>query len=782
MAGLWATPSRDASYDQLTPEMWQGLTQTTPQAPSLWRPVEAPRETQGAFGPIPAYSTDRPFTGFGGREPGLGDRADETLRHYLGPNLWEGLTNAVGLAGSAAKMILPGSGTVQSTEDALRAKEQVGEGKYGAAAVSGASGLLNTALDWIPGGKLAAAAAKPVTAMFLGVGAKTADRVALAKAQEMAAKGVAPEQIWKDTGWFTGADNKWRFEIPDTASKWQTDPKLHSMIAGDKATPIGETFSHPELYAAYPQLREADLNLMARPTGYKGMYQAGSEGSPPTVTLAPGALPSMRSTALHELQHGIQDIEGFAKGGNTIGLRPGTPAWDIYQERLRAMTTPLDRDTYSKVAGFGPEGATEKEYRDYLKVIKKPSATADRMAQEYGVENAYRRQAGEVEARAVQSRADLTPEELRSKFPVASEDVLRENQFVNFKNDPLFSASVRRDPNLWSPISDVKLRKPLAEMEHRYTDIRTPETKIISPEDMVGGHLILTPSDLSLANRTLTHVDNTKLGRPVVAQGGVGFPEANPGMAWASEAPIARKLDNQAARLAETGKPVYIAPMTMSPTGIDASHHVAEPLSQLVQQAPIKRADAKAFNELMQSHIEATRGKRTKEEVPDWVSINSPKFQEYISNLQGGMKTKAYMAEKMGLADWQKRGMPDVAAVRHAMTVPELIDVPRNTSGMAISRYIPGQGLLDTAHRSYSKGVAGTSLGQWPDLVPFDVAAPTIAEGLAKKNAENLAAGKTTAIQPRYHMEKPTAGVPTSQVLDQEWLDRIMKFFEMKGR
>jgi len=140
------------------------------------------------------------------------------------------------------------------------------------------------------------------------------------------------------------------------------------------------------------------------------------------------------------------------------------------------------------------------------------------------------------------------------------------------------------------------------------------------------------------------------------------------------------------------------------------------------------------------------------------------------------------MAEKMGLADWQKRGMPDVAAVRHAMTVPELIDVPRNTSGMAISRYIPGQGLLDTAHRSYSKGVAGTSLGQWPDLVPFDVAAPTIAEGLAKKNAENLAAGKTTAIQPRYHMEKPTAGVPTSQVLDQEWLDRIMKFFEMKGR
>src|SRR5436190_3634622 len=31
---------------------------------------------------------------------------------------------------------------------------------------------------------------------------------------------------------------------------------------------------------------------------------------------------------------------------------------------------------------------------------------------------------------------------------------------------------IRRDPSLWSPLSDIKLNKPLSEMEHRYTDVR----------------------------------------------------------------------------------------------------------------------------------------------------------------------------------------------------------------------------------------------------------------------------------------------------------------------
>ncbi len=322
-----------------------------------------------------------------------------------------------------------------------------------------------------------------------------------------------------------------------------------------------------------------------------------------------------------------------------------------------------------------------------------------------------------------------------------------------------------RDPRLWSPISTTKLRKPLDEMEHRFTDVRKPVPRFVNPEDLVGGYGIFTPWDLSRTGVTATHIDNNPLQRAVKAYGGVGFPEANPGMAAASETPISRRLDNQAARLtAETGKPVYIMPITMSPSGIDASHHVADPLSQLVQTAKITKKDAKAFDEVM------------RENVPDWVSIKNKRFQDYINNLQGGMTTKALMADRMALAQWQAKGFPDVAAVRHAMSEPTLIDQPRNTTGMAISRYIPGQGLLDVDHPSYPKAVAGQHMGQLASLVPFEKAAPSIAEGLAAYNAKNAVLGKR-ASTPAYHLQKPHEGVPTAQYFDNEWADNLRRLW-----
>ena len=325
-------------------------------------------------------------------------------------------------------------------------------------------------------------------------------------------------------------------------------------------------------------------------------------------------------------------------------------------------------------------------------------------------------------------------------------------------------AGGKRDPRLWSPISDIKLRKPLDEMAHQYTDVRVPVPKIVDPEALVGSYGIFTPWDLSAANKTLTHVNDIKLPHPVRLHGATGFPEANPGLAAASEQAISRRLDNQAAELAErTGKPVHILPMTMSPSGIDASHHVADPLSQLVQTAKITTKDAKAFDEAM------------REQVPNWVGIKDKNFRDYINTLQGGMTTKALMANRMALANWQAKGFPDVAAVRHAASEPALIDMPRNTVGMTISRYIPGQGLLPTTHPSYPKGVAGQHIGQFASLVPFEAAAPSIAEGLARVNAANKALGKKVAIQPRYHMEKPTQGVPIEQYFDEAWADSIRR-------
>lgn len=58
---------------------------------------------------------------------------------------------------------------------------------------------------------------------FGGENARRADLEALDRAQDMERRGVAMETIFQETGWYTGADGKWRFEIDDSGmeySRW----------------------------------------------------------------------------------------------------------------------------------------------------------------------------------------------------------------------------------------------------------------------------------------------------------------------------------------------------------------------------------------------------------------------------------------------------------------------------------------------------------------------------------------------------------------------------------
>lgn len=51
---------------------------------------------------------------------------------------------------------------------------------------------------------------------FGGENARRADLEELERAKEMDRQGVAAETIFRETGWYTGADGKWRFEFDDT--------------------------------------------------------------------------------------------------------------------------------------------------------------------------------------------------------------------------------------------------------------------------------------------------------------------------------------------------------------------------------------------------------------------------------------------------------------------------------------------------------------------------------------------------------------------------------------
>lgn len=264
--------------------------------------------------------------------------------------------------------------------------------------------------------------------IFGGRLAATADRAMLARAEDMAAKGASRDQIWKHTGWFQGVDGKWRFEIPDRLSTMK-GAGTTSEVTAKQGDTVGAAFFHPELYAAYPELAGIELqgsHVRRAGAAYSRADPLSDTG--PMIRVG-NDVKDPRRSLLHELQHGAQEIEGFAPGSNPYVLRPGTPAWDLYQERIKAMRTPLSREEFSRAANY--DGlAPQKDYDSYLKTTRNIPANADRAAQEYAVQEAYRRYAGEVEARNVQTRMDMTPAERSAAPPWTTEDIPTWQQIV----------------------------------------------------------------------------------------------------------------------------------------------------------------------------------------------------------------------------------------------------------------------------------------------------------------------------------------------------------------
>lgn len=174
-----------------------------------------------------------------------------------------------------------------------------------------------------------------IAGTFGGRFAHTANLDMLARAKEMLKAGAPRASIWNQTGWFQGPDKKWRFEIPDQ----------RSTVALKKENLFGtadQVLEHPELYEAYPSLAKhvVDTNPDAGPKSQMtgGFTPNKDPFSPGYIRVnAGGADPSeqARSVLLHEMQHGVQDIEGFSQGGNLYKVpgrrRSATPDFDIYQ-------------------------------------------------------------------------------------------------------------------------------------------------------------------------------------------------------------------------------------------------------------------------------------------------------------------------------------------------------------------------------------------------------------------------------------------------------------------
>jgi hypothetical protein len=342
-----------------------------------------------------------------------GWRRDASM--YMG-----GLGERIGLNGQAIHDLtsiglglgdfVPGIGEATGTADTV---QSINQRDWLGAGINGAA----TALGVVP--FVGDAAGSLLKGMFLGVGARNANMTALRSAEEMAGRGASRGKILRDTGWFKGADGEWRFEISD-----------HPMSVAGREGYLDDVVSHPELFDNYPELGGISVVNADRKGGSYRRAIVDGEIQPGELVIGrQGSPDAQRSIAAHEIQHGIQDIEGFARGGSPSEFSLGIGAKTLNQQDLTDINVlrklgdehhggDVDAavETFNRLLGREP-------LRHTVQAAKLRSIfTPDDVAKAADPMGSYRRMAGEVEARNTQHRLNWWPNARRDDAPWSTQD------------------------------------------------------------------------------------------------------------------------------------------------------------------------------------------------------------------------------------------------------------------------------------------------------------------------------------------------------------------------
>ncbi|MBQ8444960.1 MAG: hypothetical protein IJX22_01060, partial [Opitutales bacterium] len=278
------------------------------------------------------------------------------------------------------------------------------------------------------------AATHPLEWEMLGIRSRMQN---LNVAREMEAAGKDRAAISRATGWYRGKDKKWRREIDDGKIKDGIEPHYD----GEPWLALGEIYDAPELYKAYPELKEMRVEfgfLRGRLAGFDTVNEVillplyWLEGGKLKAKISTGGvlLPSL----VHEVQHAIQKIEGFAPGGS-VGM--DDPRHVIRIAELKGEITEyesslelIEEEIYeAEDAGDSELAQSLNEElntgREELERLKKELLDLEWSDTPTLDIEGYRRLAGEVEARNVSRRLDD-----KYAFPWRTEDVAEEEQIA----------------------------------------------------------------------------------------------------------------------------------------------------------------------------------------------------------------------------------------------------------------------------------------------------------------------------------------------------------------
>ena len=147
---------------------------------------------------------------------------------------------------------------------------------------------------------------------FAGEKAITANVGKLDQAKAMLEKGADEVEIWQKTGWFKDEiDGKWKFEINPRGGELKPNPPRNTVLYN--------VLNDEKLYEAYPELQLYKVEIASEynPAALKALGSANGGFIPSQKMLIINEkAKDFKSTLYHEIQHAIQEIEGFSAGAS----------------------------------------------------------------------------------------------------------------------------------------------------------------------------------------------------------------------------------------------------------------------------------------------------------------------------------------------------------------------------------------------------------------------------------------------------------------------------------
>lgn len=299
----------------------------------------------------------------------------------------------------------------------------------------------------------------------------------LSVARKMEEKKKDAKAIKMATGWERGVDGKWRYEMPDAKIKDTMDVgggHIVKRYEDDMLWNGGKLFDvidAPELFKAYPQLKgvRIDTDAIMNDMPSHGEYDSKTN----TITIHADELKYMNDILNHEIQHAIQGIEGFATGGSPTTIRGEV------KKRFNEVT--------KQIKQLRAEGKEDEAKA----LIEKNRGLYDAYMKNDDF-NSYKSLAGEVEARNVQERMNMTPEERRKTLAESTEDVARKDQIFLGVGDVSFSLH---------DMADGK-ESGAADMAEDLKSLNTPD----EVDDAIKTAIDDMPSGWQMANKKMVHI------------------------------------------------------------------------------------------------------------------------------------------------------------------------------------------------------------------------------------------------------------------------------------